>query len=175
MPLAEQHRSLHCEVQAVTCALWLCSWMCSTGKQSSQEAALDRGTQAGSGPFFSCFLDLASIAFLTLLCAPHIYPLLSFLGGNLQCLPRQALLCHVQLIRTAIRTPCHPGVWLILHHCFGLPLPFSSAIGAAGAALRGLFNSPHFSLISFALSLPAFLDCGVVKQHCFSHVSKGMR
>lgn len=53
-------------------------------------------------------------------------------------------------------------------HCL-LAQPLELPVERFGHSLIFL-TSP----ISFALSLPAILGCGVVKQHCFSHVSKGV-
>lgn len=56
--------------------------------------------------FFSCFLDLAVITFLTL-CLPFTEPF----GWQFTVSPRQALLCCMQLIKAAIT------FILESHHC----------------------------------------------------------
>lgn len=65
--------------------------------------------------------------------------------------PRQALLCHVQLVRAAITY--HPGVSLLLAAVLpGMSLPFRSVIPAASGALWALSNSSHFSNFIFSVS-----------------------
>ena len=70
---------------------------------------------------------------------------------------RQALLCCLQLVRAAMTF--HAGISLLLTALLLWDATaFSSAITAASGVLWALSDLPT-SLISFALTLPAFLDC----------------
>lgn len=164
--LAGKHWTFYCEMLAVTCPLWLCSWMCFTRKWSSWETALVLRDRGWKQTFLLCFCDLAIITFLTLLCTPRC-PLLSPLGGSLWCPPGRHCFatCSSSELPSLITwgsrccsLHCCPGCHCLLDQSFQLPVEHF-----------GHSLILPISLVSFSLSLPAFLDCGVVKQHCFSY------
>jgi len=139
VPRTERHWSLRCKEEAVSCTRWMCSWMCFSGKQSSQEAALAPRDTGWKQSFYSCFLDLTIVTFLTLLCTLRVYPLRSILDGSPQCPPGRR--CFATCTSSELPSLFTPGSHCCsLHHCFGMPVPLSSAIRAARGALWALSN-----------------------------------
>lgn len=154
-----QHWSLHGEVRAVTCALWMCSWMFQWEAKQLRDSPCPKGHRLEPA-FFVCFLDFAIIMFLTLLCTPHVYSLRSILGGGLQCSP--SLQVDMALLHAAPQSCCRFSAWgLAAAHCIAalgchclLAQPLELLVQCFGHSLILLT-----SLVLFALSFPAFLDC----------------